>query len=1313
MKTHGGRLEDILPLSPLQQGLYFHAALDDRDLYATQLVLDLVGPLDVAALKGAASALLARHANLRCGFRQRKNGEPVQLVHREVALPWEQTPGDPDAVAERERTRPFDLARPPLLRFTLVPEAPDRHRLIVTGHHILLDGWSMPVLAEEFFTQYLGGGLPPVTPYKRYLEWLAGRDRTAARGAWAQALDGVEEPTLVAPATVTGPPLPPERITTEVALDLGAVRRHGLTANTLVQGAWGLLLSRLTGRDDVVFGTAVSGRPPEIPGVERMVGLFINTVPVRVRIDEGESVAALLTRLQDEQAELFPHQHVGLTEISRTPLFDTMTAFENYPQPGDISLGDVRVARVDLFDATHYPLALVAAPLGGDRLWLRLDHRPDAYDRAEAELLLARVERLLRAMATRPDASVTDLDVLLPGERERILGDWASGPPAVPPRTLPELVGEWVERTPDALAVTTLPSSEPPEPHLRTAASLTYAELWARAGGLAGELTRLGVGPETIVAIALPRSVEFVVSALAVSRAGGVYLPIDPGYPPDRIAYMLGDARPACVIAQDGAPLPYDGPRIPPPSLTAEPFPAVPEGRVSRAQRLRAENAAYVIYTSGSTGRPKGVVVSHAGLASLAAAEAEGFDIAPGDRTLHFSSPSFDASVFELLMGLASGGTVTIVPPDVYGGEALKDALRQVAHGFVPPAVLAGVDPEGLANLRTLVVGGEACPPGLAERWAPGRRMINAYGPTETTVAATMSAPLTCDASMIGRAITGARVYVLDGRLRPVPPGVPGELYVAGIGLARGYLNRPALTAERFVADPFAPGRMYRTGDLVRRRADGALEYLGRTDAQVKVRGFRIELGEIEAVLTEQAGVSQAAAVVREDRPGDRRLVAYVTGPGGRPGGRPGSVGREGRGLVSREGDADPAELRLAAARTLPGHMVPSAVVVLDALPLTPSGKLDRAALPAPEPSSASRPPLGPLEEILCGLFAEVLGLDRVGVDDGFFELGGDSLLATRLTGRIRAELGAEIPVRTLFEAPTVATLARRLSVAHPDGPTQPDSPTQPDGSTQPARAGSATGSGLAGAGGMTPLEVILPLRVRGDRPPLFCVHPAIGVAWSYAGLVRHLPDRPVYGLQARGIARDEELPGSIEDTAADYVAAIRAVQPAGPYHLLGWSLGGLIAHAMAVRLRVEGEEVALLALMDAYPLDGVPDADVPLPDLLRDLGFDVADDVTTGDVAALLEGSALGGIDGRHLEGMYRAYRGALRNGRRFVPGRFDGDLLLFTAARNDERPPPGVWQPYAVRVEEHPVDCAHTEMADPGPLARIAARLKETLDP
>ncbi|MCO6009317.1 condensation domain-containing protein [Actinoallomurus purpureus] len=683
MNTRRGRLEDILPLSPLQQGLYFHAALDDRDLYATQLVLDLTGSLDVAALKRAASALLARHANLRCGFRQRKNGEPVQLVHREVALPWEETAGDPDAIAERERTRPFDLTRPPLLRFTLVPEGPDRHRLIVTGHHILLDGWSMPVLAEEFFTLCLGGEPAPVTPYKRYLEWLAARDRTAAREAWAKALDGVEEPTMVAPATLTGPPQPPRRVTTEVSLDLAAVRRHGLTANTLVQGAWGLLLSRLTGRDDVVFGAAVSGRPPEIPGVERMVGLFINTVPVRVRIDEELSVAALLMRLQDEQAELFPHQHAGLTEISRTPLFDTMTAFENYPQPGDIALGDVRLTRVDLFDATHYPLALVAAPRGGDRLWLRLDHRPDAYDDAEAELLLSRVERLMRTMAARPDTPVADLDVLLPGERDRILGDWAAGLPAAPPRTLPELVGAWAERTPDALAVTDLPSSgpveatattspappspehgtppplkpvgagtrgahaattpPPPEPVEGTASTLptppspepiaaetrntrgtppsrepvaagsrdaldvplspetvaagsrdapdtpaattlpfpgpvegtagrsrglTYAELWTRAGELAGELTRLGVGPETIVAIALPRSVEFLVSALAVSRAGGAYLPIDPGYPPDRIAYMLDDARPACVIAQVGAPLPYDGPRLPPPSLT-------------------------------------------------------------------------------------------------------------------------------------------------------------------------------------------------------------------------------------------------------------------------------------------------------------------------------------------------------------------------------------------------------------------------------------------------------------------------------------------------------------------------------------------------------------------------------------------------------------------------------------------------------------------------------------------------------------------------------------------------------------------------
>ncbi|MEV5705534.1 amino acid adenylation domain-containing protein [Actinoallomurus sp. NPDC052274] len=1246
MTTGRGRLEDVLPLSPLQQGLYFHAALDDRDLYATQLVLDLAGPLDVAALRRAAAALLARHANLRCGFRQRKNGEPVQLVHREVPLPWEEATGDPDAVAERERTRPFDLARPPLLRFTLVPEGPERNRLIVTSHHILLDGWSMPVLAEEFFTLYLGGEPAPVTPYKRYLEWLAGRDRTAAREAWGKALDGVEEPTLVAPATAAGPPLPPRRVTAEVDLDLSAVRRHGLTANTLVQGAWGLLLSRLTGRDDVVFGAAVSGRPPEIPGVERMVGLFVNTVPVRVRIEEERSVAALLTRLQEEQAELFPHQHAGLTEVGRMPLFDTMTAFENYPQPGDIALGDVRLTRVDLFDATHYPLALVAAPLGGGRLWLRLDHRPDAYDDAEAGLLLARVERLLRAMAARPDAPVADLDVLLPGERDRILGDWAAGPPAAPPRTLPELVETWVERTPDAPAVTTVGGSE----------TLTYAELWARAGALAGELAGLGVGPETVVAIALPRSAEFVVSALAVSRAGGAYLPIDPGYPPDRVAYMLDDARPGCVIAHPGVPLPYDGPRLPPPAT----------GRDVPTRPVRPENAAYVIYTSGSTGRPKGVVVTHAGLASLATTEIAGFGLAPGDRTLHFSSPSFDASVFELLMGLASGGTVTIVPPDVYGGEALRDALRQVTHGFVAPAVLAGVDPEGLANPRTLVVGGEACPPGLVERWAPGRRMINAYGPTETTVAATMSAPLTDDASTIGLPITGTRVYVLDARLRPVPPGVPGELYVAGIGLARGYLNRPAPTAERFVADPFGPGRMYRTGDLVRRRPDGHLEYLGRTDAQVKVRGFRIEPGEIEAVLTEREDVRQAAVVVREDRPGDRRLVAYVTG------------------------DADPAELREAAARTLPGHLVPSAVVILDALPLSPSGKLDRAALPAPELARASRPPLGPLEEILCGLFAEVLGLDRVGVDDGFFELGGDSLLATRLAGRVRAELGVGLPVRALFEAPTVAALARRLDTAD-------------------ARTAGGT---AAVTGGTAPLDVLLPLRAGGDRPPLFCVHPAVGVAWTYAGLLRHLPGRPVYGLQARGIARDEELPGSMEEMAADYVAVLRTVQPTGPYHLLGWSLGGLIAHAMAVRLRADGEQVALLALMDSYPLDGAPDADVPLPDLLRDLGFDVADDVTAEDVAALLEGSALGGIDGRRLEGLYRAYLNALRNGRRFVPGRFDGDLLLFTAARNPEAPPADVWTPHAARVERHPVDCAHTEMADPGPLARIAAKLKESLE-
>lgn len=1234
------KLADILPLSPLQQGLFFHALLDERDVYAAQLVIDFEGSLDVVAMRDAAAGLLARHANLRAGFRQRKTGEPVQLVHREVDLPWEEIDGgDPDEIAARERARRFDMARPPLVRFVLVRTGAG-HRLIFTSHHILLDGWSMPVLAREFFTRYLGGELPRVTPYKAYLEWLAAQDRTAAREAWGKALEGVDEPTLVAIAP--GPPVLSERVTAEVPIDrlTAMARAHGLTLNTLVQGAWGVLLSRLTGRDDVLFGVTVSGRPPELPGVEQMIGLFINTVPVRVRVDEHATLADLLTRLQDEQTELLPHQHLGLTEIAAAhgsggALFDTMMAFENYPAPGTADLGGLRVIRFDLYDAAHYPLALVAAP--GENLWLRLDYRPDLYDETEASKLLDRLVHLLGTMDL--DAPVADLDILLPGEAET-LDTWSTGAAPVPPRPLHRMFEDWVARTPDSPAVRTAHQAD----------TLTYAELNARADRLAAALREHGTGPESIVAIALPRSIEQITAVLAVAKTGAAHLPIDPAQPTGRIVQILTDATPTCAIAHQD--LPHDLPRIPPSAhkdLSDDLVRTSPSAAADGGAAVgHPEGAAYVIYTSGSTGRPKGVVVPHRGLASLSGAVAERLGLRAGDRTSRFASPSFDASMLEMLMAFDSGACMVVVPPGVYGGTELKDALGEITHTFVPPATLPGMTPDGLDDLHSIIVGGEPSAPGLIPAWAAGRRFINAYGPTETTVLATMSHPLSSPDTPIGAPVAGTRLYVLDGALRLVPPGMQGELYIAGEGVARGYLNQPTLTAERFVANPFGSGRMYRTGDLVRWNPHGELDYLGRTDQQIKMRGFRIEPAEIEAALLRHEHVREAVVTLR-----DGRLIAHVV-PHAAP---DAGLGRE---------------LRAAVGRELPEYMVPTAVVVLDRLPLLSSGKLDRAALPAPEFAATSRDPLTPVEEVMCGLFAELLELDRVGVHDGFFDLGGNSLLAARLVTRVRAELGVDLAIRTLFEAPTVAGL-----------------------------------TGLLGVEAEPPVDVLLPLRAAGEGPPLFCIHPAIALAWCYTGLLQHLK-QPVYGLQARAVTGDP--PSSLAAMATDYVSEIQRVRPAGPYHLLGWSLGGLIAHEMAVQLRARGHEVTL-ALMDSYPLDTAPGTDVSVADLLSELGFPVTGDVTLDDVLAVLDGGPLGGLSARHLEGIYRAYLDGLEHGRQHTPGLFDGDVLFFNATRNRRTPPVEMWRPYVRDIEEHPIDCEHTEMTDPGPLRRIAGILRERM--
>ncbi|MBX7554902.1 amino acid adenylation domain-containing protein [Streptomyces sp. tea 10] len=1038
-------VEDILPLSPLQEGMLFQALYDEDgpDLYVHQLLLDLEGPLDVRALHRAARVLLQRHANLRVGFRRDRSAGPLQLVHGKVRVPWAQVDlsgldedrrlAELARRADEDRALGFDMARPPLLRFTVFRLGPERFRLMLTKHHILLDGWSVPVLVRELFDLYGSQGDPsvlrPVTPYRDYLSWLAEQDPLAAREAWTDALSDIDEPTLVAPAhrgrELVRPGWARHQVPPEITEGLlRFARSHSLTVNTVVQGVWGLLLTALTGRDDVVFGAIVSGRPPEIHGVDTMVGLFINTLPVRIRFRPHETLAQALTRLQSEQSELLAHQHVRLSDVQQLSghqeLFDTTLVYQNYPvdpTTEELVVGGVRFSGVDGRDGAHYPLNLAAGLMGED-LHLRLCYAPDLFDEAAARAVLDRLVRMLTAVAADPGQTVGRLDLLSPAERGRQLRDYNDGAAdaGVIPATLPKLFEARVAEAPDAPAL------------IFGDTTVSYRELDARANRLARRLIELGAAPEQFVAVSVPRSIDLIVALWAVIKAGAAYLPLDPDYPVDRLSFMMEDAWPGLLIATTETAALLDGlaPEVPRLVLdapgTTDELRARDSSAVTDAERrapLTTAHPMYVIYTSGSTGRPKGVVVAHHGLASLVATQAAAVQPGPGSRVLQFASVSFDAGFWDISMGLLSGAALVLAPSDeLLPGDPLAALVRRhrITHATLPPVALASLPAEeDILAGATLVSTGDACTPELVARWAPGRRLLNGYGPTETTVGATMSGPLSVGGTPpIGHPFVNAGVYLLDRWLRPVPEGSVGEMYLSGPGLARGYHDRPALTAQRFVADPFGPpgARLYRSGDLGRRRPDGQLEFVGRADNQVKVRGFRIELGEIESVLGGHESVGHAVVVVREDEPGDKRIVGYVRAAGER---RP-----------------EPEVLREHIGAVLPEFMVPSAIAVLDEFPLTPNGKVDRKALPAPETaaSSGGRAPATPEEEALCALFADVLGLDAVGVEDSFFSLGGHSLLATRLVSRVRSDFGVELAIRALFEAPTPAELAQRIVAA-------------------------------------------------------------------------------------------------------------------------------------------------------------------------------------------------------------------------------------------------------------------------------------------
>nr|AAZ23077.1 peptide synthetase [Streptomyces fradiae] len=1039
----GTALEDILPVAPLQEGLLFHSVYDRRalDVYVGQLAFRLEGEIDQDALRTAAAALLARHTSLRTGFHQRESGQWVQAVARSVELPWQfhdlldphgagGAAGAADAgsgrrweeLAAAERVERFDLTRPPLVRFLLARTAPERYQFVITTHHTIVDGWSIPILLRELLALYGGDPLPPAPGHRLHADWLAARDLVAAREAWTRALADTEGPTLLAPGAPRVGEVPrsvrlnlPEEVSARL---LTRAREAGATLNSVVQAVWALVLAQETGRSDVTFGITVSGRPAELPGAENLVGMLVNKVPLRVRLRPAEPLMELARRLEREQLELLEHQHVPLTTLHRwsglPELFDTTMVFENYPAEVTARQAPFRASGTASYSRNHYPLTLVGA-MRGTELTVRVDHRPDLFDEDFARSLGERVIAALTEAADHPFVPAGTLDLLGAEERARLL-EWGTGPaPEDAPRTYVDLFEEQAARTPDAPAV------------ISSDGVLTYAELDRQANGvarwLAGRAGSAG-GAEVHIGVLAPRRPEVLAVLLGVLKSGAAYVPLDEQWPAERLRTVLEDCRPALVLAptaarsdaarESGATvLPVD------PAALAAHGPQTPTD-AERIRPLTPGAAAYALYTSGSTGRPKGVVIDHSALAAYVGGARRRYPDAAGTSLAH-TSLAFDLTVTTLLTPLTAGGAVRLGELD----ETARDAGATLVKATPSHLPLLSELPGALNDGGTLILGGEALTGGRLRPWRelhPDAQVVNAYGPTELTVNCTeyrlpKGEPVGEGPVPIGRPFAGVRVHVLGPGLRPVPAEVPGELYVSGVGVARGYLGRPALTAERFVACPFGePGeRMYRTGDLVRWRSDGQLEYVGRSDDQVKLRGFRVETAEVARALETCPSVGSAMVVLREDQPGDQRLVGYL-------------VPAAGSGALDKEAVSD------AVRAVLPEYMVPSALVVLeDGPPLTVNGKVDRSALPAPEAEparSAGRAPRGPREEILCGLFADVLGVRAVGVDDDFFALGGHSLLAIVVISRIRALLDVDVAIDALFEAPTVARLA-----AHLDGP--------------------------------------------------------------------------------------------------------------------------------------------------------------------------------------------------------------------------------------------------------------------------------------
>ncbi|MFD3696355.1 amino acid adenylation domain-containing protein [Streptomyces sp. NPDC058646] len=1296
-----------IPLSYAQRRLWFVDQLEGPSRsYTIPFALRLERPLDPAVLAEALADVAERHEVLRTVY-PTVDGQPYQQVvegARPVLERIGAAPGGLEAAVDAAAGHVFDLAGELPLRASLIDTAGDGGQvLVLLVHHIAADGWSAGPLVRDLAAAYearLAGSAPGWQPllvqYTDYTLWerevLEGEAAAAHIAYWKDALADAP-PALELTGARTRPAEASHRgAAVPLELDAGTHARlealaleHGATLFMVVQAAFAAILTRHGAGTDLPLGTVTAGRDDE--ALDDLVGFFVNTLVLRCDTSGDPCFTELLARVRATDLAAYAHQDLPfdlvveqLNPVRSTahhPLVQAMVQVQPAePQvPAGTALAGTPLGAASgytKFDLTVSLTETRAADGTPGGLAGVLEYATDLYDGPTAAVLAGHLARVLRAVAADPRQRIGDLPLLSPEEEFRLVTQYND---TAVPRTscgpVHERFAAQARRTP-----------------LRTALSygeetLGYAALDARANVLAHRLIEAGVGRGGAVGVLLDRSPHLPVAALAVLKCGAAYVPLDPRLPDARVAMIMEDVGARVLLTQEA----HAGSAAVRRQLDAgarvlsvdTPVTGFPESDPGVA--VGEDELMYVMFTSGSTGRPKGVGVTHRNVVELITDRC--WDLANHRRMLVHSAIGFDASTYELWVPLLNGGQLVIAPGDGTDVAGLDHTIRtyDVTAAYFTMGLFHIMADEGLDTLKLLDevwTGGDVASPSALQRvldHCPDTVLVHSYGPTETTFASHQQRfPLdlrVVHGVHLGAALDNMRVHVLDERLRPVPVGVAGEMYLAGTQVARGYVGRPGLTAERFVADPFGAdgGRMYRTGDLVHWTPAGELRFIGRADGQVKLRGFRIEPGEIEETLARHPGVGQAAVVVREDGPGGKRLVAYA---------------------VPRAGHApEEAALLRWLADELPEHMVPSALVLLDGIPLTVNGKPDRAALPAPAPAAGApgRRARTPREEVLCGLFAEVLGVEGVGIDDNFFALGGHSLLGVRLVSRMRTVLGLERGVRDLFRTPTVAGLLG-------------DEPS-----------------------GFDPMGVLLPLQTRGARQPLFCIHPGTGVGWPYAGLARHLgPDQPLYAIQARALSELGHSPETVEEMVEDYLPLIREVQPHGPYRFLGWSFGGTVAHALAVRLAELGERTDLLAMMDVHLLPTEPQRRRMTPAQKRDmLVGDASDEPEDApfDVDALiglvrLKDPVLGAFSDEEIRSVIGASVDHAEIMNLYTPRPVATDLLFLAAIEDGETENTLAqhWIPYVEgSVENHVIGVPHTRMGEPEPLALIGRILSEKL--